>query len=151
MIQKSVRNLLLNNVKKTALVRTQARTMGGGERKPNMSPDERNFDVVLVGGFNATALTKFLQYDAPNPDLKMALISKDGKFIVPQAYFACSHAHQPDLKLLSQSVSAQVESWSRTDVGATVAKYMPEENKVLLSNGREYSYKVLVLAPGFDH
>jgi len=28
---------------------------------------------------------------------------------------------------------------------------MPNENKVLLNNGREYTYKCLVLAPGFDH
>lgn len=28
---------------------------------------------------------------------------------------------------------------------------MPNENKLLLSNGREYSYKALVLAPGLDH
>ena len=50
--------------------------MGGGEKKPAMSPAERDFDVVLVGmltifffffylffflgGMNATALTKFL-------------------------------------------------------------------------------------------
>jgi sulfide:quinone oxidoreductase len=30
-------------------------------------------------------------------------------------------------------------------------KYMPDQNKVLLSNGREYTYKALVLAPGLDH
>lgn len=28
---------------------------------------------------------------------------------------------------------------------------MPEQNKLRLSNGREYTYKALVLAPGFDH
>ena len=27
---------------------------------------------------------------------------------------------------------------------------MPEQNKVRLSNGREYTYKSLVLCPGFD-
>ena len=32
-----------------------------------------------------------------------------------------------------------------------VSKYLPHENKVILSNGKEYSYKALVLAPGFDH
>ena len=30
-------------------------------------------------------------------------------------------------------------------------KYLPKENKVQLANGREYTYKALVLAPGFDH
>jgi len=62
-----------------------------------------------------------------------------------------SHFHIPPLKLLTQSVSAQVDQWSRLDVGAKVVKFMPEENKLLLSNGREYSYKALVMAPGFDH
>ena len=30
-------------------------------------------------------------------------------------------------------------------------EYKPQENKVVLTNGREYTYKALVLAPGFDH
>ena len=52
---------------------TQSRGMGGGEKKPNMPASETDFDVVLVGGANATALTKFLQFD----DLpwKMALVA----------------------------------------------------------------------------
>lgn len=62
-----------------------------------------------------------------------------------------SHHHLAPLKLQTQSVSAQVEAWSRIDVGAKVVKFMPNENKVLLSNGREYTYKALVLSPGFDH
>jgi hypothetical protein len=28
---------------------------------------------------------------------------------------------------------------------------MPEQNKIKLSNGKEYTYKALVLAPGFHH
>jgi len=32
-----------------------------------------------------------------------------------------------------------------------VTEFKPEENKVLLSNGREYTYKALVLTPGFNH
>jgi len=55
--------------------------MGGGEKKPAMPTAERDFDVVLVGGHNATAITKFLQAD--DVKYKMALVSKDGKYIVP--------------------------------------------------------------------
>lgn len=55
------------------------------------------------------------------------------------------------LKLESSTVSAQVDNWSRCDVGAEVTKFVPNENKLILSNGREYTYKALVLAPGFDH
>lgn len=35
--------------------------MGGGEKKAAMSADEREFDVVFVGGLNSTALMKFVQ------------------------------------------------------------------------------------------
>ncbi len=36
-------------------------------------------------------------------------------------------------------------------MGVKVAQYVPESDKVILSNGREYTYKALVLAPGFNH
>lgn len=81
----------------------------------------------------------------------MALISKQGKFCMPTAYFGCAHGHIPPLKLESGTISGQVEPWSRTDVGVEVTKYHPSENKVTLSNGKEYTYKALVIAPGFDH
>lgn len=32
----------------------------GGEKKPAMAASERDFDIVFVGGMNATALVKFL-------------------------------------------------------------------------------------------
>jgi hypothetical protein len=47
MISKSVKQLLKTN----SLVKTQARAMGGGPKKPNMPPSETNFDVVLVGKY----------------------------------------------------------------------------------------------------
>jgi hypothetical protein len=52
---------------------------------------------------------------------------------------------------MSGSVTGQVQNWSRCDVGARVASFHPNENKLVLNNGREYTYKALVLAPGFDH
>lgn len=105
--------------------------------------------MTFIGGANATALTKFIQCDTQKYD--MALVSAQGKYVLPQAYFGVMHGHIPDLKLESGTVSSQVKGWSRTDVGAKVVKYMPHENKVVLSNGREYSYKALVIAQGFDH
>lgn len=54
-----------------------------------MPSTERDFDVVVVGGFNAAALTKFLQHDGV--EYKMALVAREGKFIVPQAYLGVSH------------------------------------------------------------
>jgi len=123
--------------------------MGGGPKKPNMPATETNFDIVLVGGANATALTKFIQTD--DPGHKIALVASHSRYILPDSYFGVSHEHISPLKLESGTVSSQVEPWSRTDVGAKVTKFIPSENKVQLSNGREYTYKALVLAPGFDH
>jgi len=47
--------------------------MGGGDKKPPIDSSIRDFDVVLVGGSNATALTKFLQTD--EVDYNMALVT----------------------------------------------------------------------------
>lgn len=62
-----------------------------------------------------------------------------------------THHHLKPLNLESGTVSSQVDNSSRTDVGAKVVKYMPNENKVLLSNGKEYTYKALVITTGFNH
>jgi hypothetical protein len=35
--------------------------MGGGEKRPNMPASNMDFDIVAVGGVNATALMKFVQ------------------------------------------------------------------------------------------
>lgn len=81
----------------------------------------------------------------------MALVASQSKNISPNAYFGVSHGHIDGQKLESGAVSAQVEGWSRTDINVKVVEYKPNENKVVLSNGREYTYKALVLAPGFEH
>jgi len=43
------------------LVSSQKRNLGGGEKRPNMPSTEMDFDILVVGGINATALTKFIQ------------------------------------------------------------------------------------------
>ena len=98
---------------------------------------------------NVTALTKFMQ--AEGVDYKMALVVGQGKNILPTSYFGVCHGHIDAQKLESSAVSSQVDPWSRLDVGAKVVQYKPNENKVVLSNGKEYSYKALVIAPGLDH
>lgn len=108
------------------------------------------FDILNIkGGMNATALLKFLQCDGVN--YKMALITDRSRFILPQSYFGVSHGHIAELKLESGTVSAQIEQWSRTDTFAKVVQFLPEQNKVKLSNGREYTYKALVVNTGFNH
>jgi len=83
-----------------------------------MPSSERDFDIVLVGGINAVSLAKFLQTD--DLGYKIALVTPDGKHIVPQSYLPVSHGFMPGLKLMSSSVSGQVQPWSRVDTGARV-------------------------------
>jgi len=122
---------------------------GGGPKKPAMPASETNFDVVFVGGMNTTAVMKFLQCDGV--DYKMAIVTDRSRYILPQSYFGVSHGHLADLKLESATVSAQIEPWSRMDTFSKVTQFLPEQNKLRLSNGREYTYKSLVLSPGFHH
>jgi NADH dehydrogenase FAD-containing subunit len=56
----------------------------------------------------------------------------------------------PGLKLESGTVSSQVDQTVRQDVGQRVTKFSPNENKLQLSNGREYTYKALVVATGIS-
>lgn len=81
----------------------------------------------------------------------MAIVTPQSKFILPEVYFGVCHGHIADLKLESGTVSAQISPWSRSETYVKVNEYKPNENKVKLSNGKELSYKALVLAPGFDH
>jgi len=128
---------------------SQRKFSGGGPKKPNMPATETNFDIVFVGGVNATALHKFIQ--AEDVDYKMALVTDKSRYILPECYFGVSHGHIVDLKLESGTVSAQIAPWSRTDTNQKITQFLPHENKVKLSNGREYTYKALVVATGFDH
>ena len=81
----------------------------------------------------------------------MAIVTDQSRFVLPENYFPCTHSHLPVLKLESATVSAQVDPWSRANIGVKVTEYKPHENKLVLSNGQEYTYKSLVIAPGFDH
>jgi len=144
-----MRSVFRMNTKASALLTTPSRAMGGGPKKPNISPTETDFDILMVGGMNAAALTKFLQTD--DLPYKMGVITQTGKFVMPTAYFGVAHGHITPLKLESGTVSSQVEGWSKADVGLSVTKYLPKENKLVLSNGKEYTYKALVLAPGLQH
>lgn len=83
--------------------------------------------------------------------MKMAVISPNMRFNQPSLYMACAHSHSDKLLAMSDTVIAQVDNWSRADIGASVTKVNPDANSLELSNGKSYTYKALVLAPGFDH
>lgn len=81
----------------------------------------------------------------------MALICQNNVFIQPQAYFGVAHSHMPELKLESGTVSSQIDTWSKIEAHQSVTKINPEKNHIHLSNDKKFTYKALVLAPGFDH
>ncbi|CAI2367828.1 unnamed protein product [Moneuplotes crassus] len=126
-----------------------ARTFAGGGKIEKMPKDATEFDICIVGGLNGTALTKFLQNEGKG--LKMAIITDRSKFIIPELYFLSSHDAVKSLKLESGSVASQVNAASRVDANLRATKIDPEANKISISNGKEYTYKALVYAPGFDH
>jgi len=52
------------------------------------------------------------------------------------------------MKIESDTIASQVDSWSMIDRLTKVTKFSPDNNKLSLSNGKEYTYKSLVLATG---
>jgi len=81
----------------------------------------------------------------------MALITKEPKFVHPQAYFGVCHGHLPPLKLMSSTPGGMVDSWTKIDTETSVTRVHADKNQLELSNGKTYTYKALVLAPGFEH
>ena len=65
-------------------------------------------------------------------------------------YYGTTWGHLPELNLMTGAVSSQCDNWSRLDVGARVETFDPNNSKLTLDNGREYTYKALVLAPGLE-
>jgi NADH dehydrogenase FAD-containing subunit len=80
----------------------------------------------------------------------MALITDRSKFVNPDLYHLVQTGIVKELKLESGSVGSQVDVSSRVHVQTKVTKIIPSENKVVLDNGREYTYRALVLANGLD-
>lgn len=107
----------------------------------------------FLGGINSAALLKFMQTNefSHHHHLKMAIVSEHSSFIQPQSYFGVAHSHQAQLKLESNTVSAQVDNWSKIEVNTKVTKIDAAHDRLELNNGKVFSYKALVLTPGFDH
>jgi len=83
--------------------------------------------------------------------LKMAFISKDKVWVQPQSYFGILQSHIKALKMETGSVSAMIDTWSKIECDTEVTKLDPNASKITLGNGKEFSYKALVLGTGFDH
>ena len=79
----------------------------------------------------------------------MGIVCKDSMYLIPQVYFNVLHEHKKMLALESSPIVNIVDPWSMINVN-TVTSLDPKGNKVTLNDGRELTYKALVLAAGFD-
>ena len=78
-------------------------------------------------------------------------MSKDKVWVQPQAYFGILQSHIKALKMETGTLSSMVDNWSRIETETEVTKLDANANKITLSNGKEWTYKALVLGTGFDH
>lgn len=81
----------------------------------------------------------------------MAIVSRDSVWVQPQSYFGILQSHIKLLKMETGTISAMVQTWSRAEAGTSMTKLDPNANKITLANGKEMTYKALVLGTGFDH
>jgi len=88
-----------NAKRSTSLLQQSARSFAFGAKPKPISQDHTDYDIVLVGGLNATAMTKFMQFNPECAGMKIACISTAYKFLKPQCYFGCSHAHMDPSKV----------------------------------------------------
>lgn len=95
-------------------------------------------------------MTKYLQANPRADKLKMAFVGNQLMWVQPQAYFGILHAHIKALKGDTQNVKAMVDTWSRIEE-QNVTKLDPNNNTITLENGKQMSYKALVIGTGFDH
>ena len=58
----------------------------------------------------------------------MALITKDGAWVQPQAYFGGTSSHIADLNIMSDTLAAMCETWSLLGAGLMATKIDPKAN-----------------------
>lgn len=80
----------------------------------------------------------------------MALVTDQIKYVNPELYWPCNYNAVKILKLESSGVGGQVDASSRVNSNTWAKQIIPDKNKVILSNGKEYTYRALVLAPGLE-
>lgn len=80
----------------------------------------------------------------------MAVVTPSSTSVIPSGYFGACHGHLRPIDIVGGSLSSQCAAWSKADV-SNVTEYKPHENKVVLANGKEYSYKCLVIDEGLKY
>jgi len=96
-------------------------------------------------------MAKHIQENDLGKNLKIAFISEQNKFIEPTNYFPILHGHQNEQKAESYTIQAVIDNWSKLEVQNPVTKINADANSVSLENGKEFTYKSLIMAPGMNH
>merc|ERR1712166_1482358 len=104
-----------------------------------------------MGGVSTGSMVKHLQQHDDAQNLKIAFISEQNKFIEPTNYFPIVHGHQNDQKAESYTIQAVIDKWSKLEISNPVTSINAEGNSLTLENGKEFTYKSLVMAPGLNH
>merc|ERR1712160_138108 len=104
-----------------------------------------------MGGVSTGSMVKHLQQHDDAQNLKIAFISEQNKFIEPTNYFPIVHGHQNDQEAESYTIQAVIDKWSKLEIGNPVTSISAEGNSLTLENGKEFTYKSLVMAPGLNH
>ena len=95
-------------------------------------------------------MVKYLQQNPRADKMKMAFVSDQLIWVQPQCYFGILQAHVKSLKGDTQNAKAMIDNWSKIEQ-SKISKLDPNANKLTLENGKEFSYKALVIGTGFDH
>lgn len=131
------------------IVGKSQRGFAGGADKPPMDASNTEFDILFVGGGGVAGLLKQMQVHEDCAHLKMGLVSRETVYTIPQVYFNALHEHKKLLNLESATLPGMIDAWSMIN-NNVVTKLSPEASKVTLDDGRELTYKALVMAPGFE-
>ena len=108
-------------------------------------PGGRTFDIVIVGGGSAGIATA-ASIRKRNRDISIAIIEpsethyyQPGWTMVGAGVFDRDFTMRPQAQLIPPKVE-----W----VKASASSFLPEENKVVLCDGSQVSYRILIACPG---
>lgn len=79
------------------------------------------------------------------------MVSNGELYVNPSCYMPAVLGILAFRQLEGEPVPGQIAQWSMCEANTSVTALNPTQNTMTLSNGKEFSYKALVLGTGFDH
>lgn len=129
-----------------SLVSAQAYNFAGGKQKKPTERDLAEYDIIVVGGNLGALLTRHIE-EATQKHFKIMSVFNNS---VNQCYPMRTIYEQQRAGKQEYYMNAKLSLERNTAFGDynTVTKYLPNENAIILSNGRRVGYKQLVIATG---